>query len=124
MNLDIFSNKDSIEQEYILKYFFLTDPVSLAQNIIEKLPTALEDITDIDNFFHITFEELYNYLNLYSDFIPTSGNLHTFFGESVFDSDTVTVFSYLLKLSLYNFCISEGFFYFLENDCFYKQSFS
>ena len=78
MNLDIFSNKDSIEQEYILKYFFLTDPVSLAQNIIEKLPTALEDITDIDNFFHITFEELYNYLNLYSDFIPTSGNLHTF----------------------------------------------
>lgn len=120
MNLDIFSNKDSIEQEYILKYFFLTDPVSLAQNIIEKLPTALEDITDIDNFFHITFEELYNYLNLYSDFIPTSGNLHTFFGESVFDSDTVTVFSYLLKLSLYNFCISEGFFYFLENDCFYN----
>lgn len=44
MNLDIFSNKDSIEQEYILKYFFLTDPVSLAQNIIEKLPTALEPL--------------------------------------------------------------------------------
>lgn len=26
----------------------------------------------------------------------------------------------MLKLSLYNFCISEGFFYFLENDCFYN----
>ena len=31
MNLDIFSNKDNIEQEYILKYFFLTDPIALAK---------------------------------------------------------------------------------------------
>jgi len=122
MNLDIFSNKDNIEQEYILKYFFLTDPIALAKDIIDKLPTALKDITDIDSFFHITFEELYNYLGLYSDFISTNGNLHTFFGESVFDSDTLTVLSYLLKLSLYNFCISEGFFYFLENDCFYNAN--
>lgn len=58
MNLDIFSNKDNIEQEYILKYFFLTDPIALAKDIIDKLPTALKDITDIDSFFHITFEEL------------------------------------------------------------------
>lgn len=122
MNLDIFSNKDNIEQEYILKYFFLTDPIALAKDIIDKLPTALKDITDIDSFFHITFEKLYNYLGLYSDFISTNGNLHTFFGESVFDSDTLTVLSYLLKLSLYNFCISEGFFYFLENDCFYNAN--
>ena len=36
MNLDIFSNKDNIEQEYILKYFFLTDPIALAKDIIDK----------------------------------------------------------------------------------------
>ena len=123
MILDIFSQKSIMEQEYILKYFFLIDPDSLAIDIRKQLNAqgrefSLEDINDIDLFFHIAFEELYKHLSLYSDFIPTNGNMNTFFGESVFDSEQQSILSFLLKLALYNFCISEGFFHFLEDNYF------
>lgn len=134
MNLDLFSTKSLLEQEYILKYFYLLDPQAIAIDVHAELEQ--KGITELDNdfenielFFHTIFDHVYTHAYQYVKFIPTDGFKDSFFGEPATTNqekrrDSISLLSSLaalLKLSLYNYCISEGFFHYLEQDYFYND---
>lgn len=63
MNLDLFSTKSLLEQEYILKYFYLLDPQAIAIDVHAELEQ--KGITELDNnfenielFFHTIFDHV------------------------------------------------------------------
>ena len=125
MNFDMFRGKSLCEQEYILKYFYLIDPKSLSDSVQKKL--NIKDGFDLNSpegtelFFHTIFDQLYAYAYQYLKFIPTNGFKDSFFGEPIRTPDgsvhkDLTAFAFLLRLSLYNYCITEGFFYYLEKE--------
>lgn len=70
MNLNLFNNKSILEQEYILKYFYLLDPqplvseirIDLKQKGISKLDMSSETI---DIFFHTVFDHMYSHASQY-----------------------------------------------------------
>lgn len=126
---NLFKGKSLKEQDHILKYFYLIDSKDLAKrihnrckniNIFSDTNSVLTE-ANIDVFFNVSFEELYTYIEQYLNFIPESTKSYSFFGESAYAYDN-EVMPMLLKLSLYNFCISEGFFYFLEKENFYDTT--
>lgn len=134
MNLDLFSAKSLLEQEYILKYFYLLDPQAVASDVHAELEqkgiVELDtDSENIEHFFHTLFDHVYTYAYQYVKFIPTSGFFDSFFGELTADQEKnedfywlLSALAALLKLSLYNYCISEGFLHYLEQDYFYNDS--
>lgn len=128
---NIFSGKSLQEQMYILKYYYCIDVDSIVESIknelnksgANSLPLSAESSIAVEKLFQIAFNQLYKHIYLYTSFLSTdgTGNLNTFFGERALD-DHLSCLAYSLKLSLYNFCISEGFFYFLEKNCFYDTT--
>lgn len=133
MNLDLFSTKSLLEQEYILKYFYLLDPDTIATEVHSELEQKGIVKLDIDSenielFFHTLFDHVYTHAYQYVKFIPTTGFMDSFFGEITAEQDKddnfywlLSALAALLKLSLYNYCISEGFFHYLEQDYFYND---
>lgn len=134
MNLDLFSAKSLLEQEYILKYFYLLDPYGIATDVHAEL--AQKGIVELDNdfeniefFFHTLFDHVYAHAYQYVKFIPTDGFKDSFFGEPATTNEEkrkasislLSALAPLLKLALYNYCISEGFFHYLEQDYFYND---
>lgn len=76
MNLDLFSAKSLLEQEYILKYFYLLDPQAVASDVHAELEqkgiVELDtDSENIEHFFHTLFDHVYTYAYQYVKFIPT-----------------------------------------------------
>ena len=132
MNLNLFNNKSILEQEYILKYFYLLDPqpliseirIDLKQKEISKLDMSSETI---DIFFHTVFDHMYSHASQYVKFIPVTGFKDCFFGEPGGKTKykdpyfQFTAFAFVLKLALYNYCISEGFFHNLEQDYYFNR---
>ena len=60
MNLDFFSTNSLLEQEYILKYFYLLDPQAIATEVHAELEQKGIVELDIDSenielFFHTLF---------------------------------------------------------------------
>lgn len=134
MNLDFFSTNSLLEQEYILKYFYLLDPQAIATEVHAELEQKGIVELDIDSenielFFHTLFHHVYTHAYQYVKFIPTNGFKDSFFGEPADDNkekykdseSLLSALAALLKLSLYNYCISEGFFHYLEQDYFYND---
>lgn len=139
-NFDLFYQKNLKEQEYILKYFYLIDTDGLIRSLSEKLNTSNihdneSDIcsSKVDALFQTVFEEIFTYAYRYVNFISTETFAHSFFGEPYYPAEnnhserssiylTFQNYAQLQKLALYNFCISEGFFYFLEQDYFSKDT--
>lgn len=134
MNLDLFSTKSLLEQEYTLRYFYLLDPQAIAADVHTELKQ--KGIAELDNdsenvefFFHTLFHHVYTHAYQYVKFIPTDGFKDSFFGEPAADDEKtrkasnslLSALAALLKLSLYNYCISEGFFHYLEQDYFYND---
>lgn len=107
MNLNLFNNKSILEQEYILKYFYLLDPqplvseirIDLKQKGISKLDMSSETI---DIFFHTVFDHMYSHASQYVKFIPVTGFKDCFFGEpgGKPNTKTLTFNSSHLPLSL------------------------
>ena len=125
MYSDLFRNKSLDEQGYILKYFYLIDPESLADSILKSLNGEKQfhlNEETVDTFFQTVLDQLYAYAEQYVKFIPTNSFRDSFFGEGSRSSVTrdslkdLSAFSYLLKLCLYNYCISEGFFYYFDKE--------
>ena len=133
MNLDFFSTNSLLEQEYILKYFYLLDPQAIAIEVhaeLEQKGIVELDINseNIELFFHTLFDHIYTHAYQYVKFIPTTGFMDSFFGETTAEQEKddnfywfLSALAALLKLSLYNYCISEGFFHYLEQDYFYND---
>lgn len=118
-------NEDCLEeQEKILKYFYLIDPNQIAEDLKElPVPQNNNDTDAIDNLFHTVFEKIFNFSALYNKYInPYLSS--TFFGEPGCNKeteektgqhiDTLRSLSVFLKLSLRNYCITQGFFYSLS----------
>lgn len=139
-NLNLFEQKSLQEQEYILKYFFLIDTDGLIHTLSEKFDALNihEDKNNIsskkvDALFQTIFDEIFTYAYRYVNYISTDTFAHSFFGEPYFPPEnnqaqgssiysTLQNYARLQKLALFNFCISEGFFYFLEQDYFSKET--
>lgn len=91
MNLDFFSTNSLLEQEYILKYFYLLDPQAIATEVHAELEQKGIVELDIDSenielFFHTLFHHVYTHAYQYVKFIPTNGFKDSFFGEPADDN--------------------------------------
>lgn len=138
-NFFLLNEGDLKEQDKILKYFYLIDSDSIVKELKSKFSIKREyaesnSITEA--FFHSVFENIFTSSSLYNDYLnPDHFLASAFFGEPgrklsgnvqsdpIFlpHSNNLRCFVAFLKLSLRNYCITQGFFYSLYQSRFPKD---
>lgn len=121
-DITLLHEKNMEVQELILKYFYLIDPAQTIDDLSKyPVPKDSNDTSAIDDLFHTIFEKIYRASALYDRYLDPTYNSHeSFFGEPGCTSNSdVDYHAYtarlghmraLLKLSLRNHCITQGFF--------------
>lgn len=135
MNLDFFSTNSLLEQEYILKYFYLLDPQAIATEVHAELEQkgdsrirywfweywALFPYTLSPCIYPcLSIRKIYSYK--WNSKIPFLENQQMTIKRSIKILNHYFLrWLHFSSFLLYNYCISEGFFHYLEQDYFYND---
>lgn len=130
-------NEENIEeQDKILKYFYLVDSDSIVKELESKFSINAGSNSITEAFLHTVFENIFTSSSLYNDYLnPDLFFASAFFGEPgrklsgdvqsdpllIPYSNNLRCLLTFLKLSLRNYCITQGFFYSLYQSRFPKD---